>query len=233
MEKRPGPPPKLRSELTRQLASEECVRQSLKYLLANLKRYTLLIEGTGNELRPQVILTEEEAWPSLGNVIDPRLLTARHITILATTKDRGTAEIDLTTRYVITWVRSQEISDLVESFNKRLKSGTRWGFIRQYSSNSVYLILTSAFLIGLGIANLNGNVTLIFWTLCVVYLVIDFTIVRLSGPLRIWPQQLKNSKRPRLWQAPRFRISKSSWQLVWTSVLTGIVVLLIERFLIH
>jgi hypothetical protein len=233
MEKRPGPPPKPRSQLTQQLVSEECVRQSLKYLLANLKRYTLLIEGTGNELRPQIMLTEEEAWPSLGNAIDTRLLTARHITILATTKDRGTAEIDLTTRYVITWVRSQEISDLVDSFNKRLKSGARRRFIRQYSGNSVYLILASALIIGLGIAFLNGNVALIFWALCIVYLVIDFTIVRLSGPLRIWPQQLKNSKRPRLWQAPRLRISKTSWQLIWTSVFTGIVVLLVERFLIR
>lgn len=84
------------------------MRQSLKYVLANLERYTLLIEGTGNDLRPQIILTEEEPWPSLGDTIDIRLLAARRVTILATTKDRGTALIDLTTRYAYRWVRSRD-----------------------------------------------------------------------------------------------------------------------------
>ena len=239
VEKQPGPPPKLEPTRLRQcLVSEECMRHSLKYLLANLKRYTLLIEGTGNDLRPQIILTEEEPWPSLDDTIDTRLLTARHITILATTKDRGTALIDLTARSVYRWVRSEEIRNLVETFDNRLKSGARWRFIQQRSGTDIYFILIALFIMGLVLYSLTSNIiTFVFWAVSATYLIIEFTIVRLSGPLRIWPGQIRESARPKLWQVPRLRIARTSWQLIWTSLLTcvagGIIVALVGHYAFH
>lgn len=198
-ERQPGPPPKVRTNLTHKLVSEECMCKSLKHLLANLKRYTLLIEGTGNELRPQIILTEKEPWPQLGETIDYRLLSARRVFILATTEDRGTAVINLTTRTASRWVRSQEIHNVIESFNNCLKSGSRWGFIRQRSEYDIFTILVVAFVIGALASNIaSGIVTYSIWAIVFLYMVTETTIVRLSGPLRIWPKQLKGSARPRL-----------------------------------
>jgi hypothetical protein len=235
IEQQPEPPPKLRpTQLSKRLVSEECMRQSLKYVLANLKRYTLLIDGTGNDLRPQIILTEEEPWPILGDTIDARLLTARRVTILATTKDRGTALIDLTARCAYRWVRSKEIRDVVESFDNHLKSGARWRFIQRRSGSDVYFILLCLFVIGIVIIGLvNSAIAFAFWATCIAYLIVESVIIRLSGPLLIWPMQLPESVRPKLWQVPRLRISRTSWQLIWTSLLTCVVGGIIVGLVVH
>jgi len=238
-EPQPEPPPRLKpTQLRQHLVSEECMRQNLKYLLANLKRYTLLIDGTGNDLRPQIILTEVEPWPSFGDAIDTRLLAARRITILATTEDRGTALIDFTARCVYRWVRSQEIRDLVESFDNRLKAGARWRFIQRRSGYDIYVISLCLFIIGLVLySSTNAAITFAFWAASVVYLAVESIIIRLSGPLRIWPWQLPESVRPKLWQASRLKISRSSWQLIWTSLLTcvvgGVIVALVGHYAFH
>ena len=204
--------------------------RSLKYLFSHLKRYTLLIEGTGDKLRPQIILTEKEPWPLSGDVLDHRLWKARHVSLLATTEDRGTARIDFTARRVHSWAKSQQIYDIIESFNDSLERDAHWRFIRRRSLVP-FLYTIVLFLLGVDLATNDSHETrttgiflLIASFIAALYLIIEYIITGPSAPLGVWPKRSTGVFRhPKMWIPRSLAISSESRRLLWTGAVTAIM----------
>jgi hypothetical protein len=107
--------------------------QGLADFLAGLKRYTVIVKrpgfswDSGQFQTTDLTLYEDEKLVENG-VIDPRLLKARRVTLIATAPDGGTAKIDLTSRSVVTFANSLDLNRLLKSLNNQLlkKARSRW-----------------------------------------------------------------------------------------------------------
>lgn len=236
--------PMVRTRLTRRLVSEERMAESLAYLFLNLQRYTLLVEVQRSERDskisklqdPDIILFEHDPL-QVRNKIDPRLLKAHSISILATTADRGTARIEVTDRTVYRWKDTPEISRVIEEFNNQLKSGTRptRALIRTYSFGAVYWTLAMVLLAGVILSHYGsaGVISANIIVVCsIAYFIIDAIIIWRSKALRIWPKELtRDWALPKLVSIHLIRLSAETRRLLFVGIVTAIVTAIITRLL--
>lgn len=222
-ETRPPRPPLVKS-LTRRLATPESMAEGLAEFLGSLKRYTVVIRrpgfswDSGQFQTTDLTLYEDEKLVENG-VIDPRLLKARRVTLIATASDGGTASVDLTSRSIVTFANSSDLSRLLRSFNDRLLKNARSRWITYGGSAALIFLPLLLFLVDVIAETLIdpkwrqyvwgnertsnvkapptdkwtvhiGIAILILWFVTIIAAIIIMLVVSRSGPLRIWPASL-------------------------------------------
>src|ERR1017187_458805 len=116
--------------LTNRLVSIESVAAGLEELLSKLLRYTVIIKRpgfsweTGRFQSAEIVLFEDEKLIN-NNVLDPRILKAKRVVFILTSKDRGVASLDLKSRQIQYWAHTPELSNLIAEFNDQLLRGAR------------------------------------------------------------------------------------------------------------
>lgn len=129
----------IRSTLTTRLADPASMTEALGQFTSKLRRYTIIIKrssfnwDTGKGQERNLVLFEDEPAVIDGE-IDSRLLKSKNVTILATTRDGGTASLNLTSRSISTWASTPELRELIEEFNKALRINARSRWITPESS---------------------------------------------------------------------------------------------------
>jgi hypothetical protein len=198
--------------------------KALEGLLAGLLRCTILIKrpsfswDSGQFQSTDVVLFEDSQLVVDG-VIDPRLLKARQVVLLATAPDFGTAKVNLTSRRVEILSGSPDLYKLLKSFDAQLSQSARSKWIS--SGGSWALVILPGLLIGAlffvdslvnpGIRHafyssnsatnssgpppdkwtIQAAVGLLpFWLAAVISATMVALVVARSGPLRIWPKGL-------------------------------------------
>jgi hypothetical protein len=216
--------PKPGKELTRRLANAESMAKGLEQFLAGLRRYTILIKRPGfswdsGQFQSTDLTLYEDSKLIADGVIDPRLLKARQVVLIATAPDGGTAKINLTSRRVEILAGTSDLYKLLKTLNTQLLHNARSRWLT--AGGSWALVILPGILIGTlfaldsvinpGIRHaVYGNNAkeassgpppdkwtvhaalglLPFWLLAVVSAIVVALVVARSGALRIWPKSL-------------------------------------------
>ena len=215
------PRPPVVKSLTRRLATPESMAEGLAEFLTGLKRYTVVIKrpgfswDSGQFQTTDLTLYEDEKLVE-NEIIDPRLLKARRVTLIATATDGGTAKIDLTARSVDTLANSPDLSKLLRSLNNSLLKNARPRWITYSGGAALFFLPILLFILDIFAEmlidpkwrHLNTNVPnvkypptdkwtlligiaiLILWIVTIIAAIIIMLVVSRSGPLRIWPASL-------------------------------------------
>jgi hypothetical protein len=198
--------------------------EGLAELFAALKRVTVIVTRSsfnweiGQAQAPNLALFEDEQL-IVDKIIDPRLLRAKRVVILATASDGGTAMLDLTGRSVQMLADTSEIRRVVSSFNGHLLRNSRSKWLTAAGGWTLSLLPLAAIFIGYivdtivnprnrrAIYDVNTNqkvgkfqpdiwllsfarVMLVILAVGIVLALVIGIIRARSGPLRIWPDGL-------------------------------------------
>lgn len=256
----------VRARLTMRLVTPTSMARGLERLAADLPRVTVIIRRskydreTAKFQAPYLTLFEGEQLVVDGS-IDPRLLKARHVTLIGTTQDGGTARIDLTSRVVQTWASTAGLKEAIDSFNNELIKGARSRWFTGVAAAAMLVSIVPALLALSAIDGIvnpkvgriiysgkfnspgttapfdvwavrSGVVVFFLWLLlCIAAAIIMITIAQ-ARPLRIWPVGL--SLRSIIQTAYRIRFSTTLRQdrrSIIVGVITGLLVLFAYSFL--
>jgi hypothetical protein len=237
--------------------------KGLDGLLSNLLRYTIIIKrpsfswDTGRFQSAKLVLFEDEKVVEDG-LIDPRLVKAKQVTLIAISRDRGIARINLTTRQVQYLAYSPGLSGLMLKFANDLLSGARSRWFTPGAALAAFIIpffglIAVPFVDILVNPHLRHLVTMPnepkqlpydHWTtaaglaILVIWLFMALVagylgLVRVwAGPLLLWPKNL--TLRSILGIVYRIRISttlRENTTTVLVSVITALVVFVITKLL--
>src|ERR1035441_283572 len=206
--------------LTNRLVSIESVAAGLEELLSKLLRYTVIIKRpgfsweTGRFQSAEIVLFEDEKLIN-NNVLDPRILKAKRVVFILTSKDRGVASLDLKSRQIQYWAHTPELSNLIAEFNDQLLRGARSNDI-QYDQWA-----------------LTASVVIFVALLLLILMAVILGLVRIwASPLLIWPEGL--TPRSFLQVIHKIRISvtlRGNINNIIVGVVTASVVLIITKLL--
>lgn len=246
--------PKKTEALTARLVDGAHMSAALEELIAKLVRYTVIIRRPGFNWQSgarqdtQVVLFEGDKLIDNGT-ITTAATRAREVIIIATSKDRGVASINLTSRQVRYIANAADLRTFVEEFNRQLLKGVKsWWFTPGAAvllSVTPLLVLFTIYAIDITInpsaghgvnfhpdqwAVVLGRVVFFAWPALVALAMFIAGVRSAAGPFLIWPRKLNALSA--LQMLYRMRNSQTLRQNVYNllvAVVAGIVLALFSK----